>query len=672
MACLALGTGKPILLPPSHEIATARSSVTLLQKYKAKSFTTVPYILEEISKLPEDEGIAHLTALQYVACGGGPLSIPVGGHLVERGIRLLNHFGSTETGPLSPFMVPGRGYDWHYWPLRHDLNVDIEPHGIDQTAGRQCYQFSVTPFGWSEQFELQDRFEKDVQSEIPAFRAVGRQDDLLVLVNGLKVQPKILESAVSNSNLVSAALAFGEGEFEIGLIIEPAQPLHDAQEFKLAIWPIVQEACQHMDRHAQISSMESLVVLGPGETLPRTDKGSVLRKEAYSQYERSIREFYSSHPVDNGTATATKPTSERLEDALTTMVRDQMRISQTLGLDDDFFEWGVNSLQVVRIQRALINIVSARPELLPKTKITADFVYRHPSINRLCAALQNDSSTTTNGEHTLIDDYVSRFSLPVAQKEDRHTVLLTGSSGSLGSYLMSHLVSLPQVSEVICFARSSSGCETSTASLLEQHIEAAEKKGATIPSGLRTKVSVIRGDPAAAQFSLPPGTYEDLCGKVTHILHAAWPVDFQRPLESFESQFSFLRNLLQLARDAHSFRPLIKPRLCFVSSIAVVGEYPKVHGSPVVPEQAIADPRCSSGLGYGKAKLVCERILARAAEDWPSEMEVSFVRTGQLSGSEGTGYWNAKEHFPALVRMSHEARVFPRLQGVSVPIRSGP
>lgn len=46
-------------------------------------------------------------------------------------------------------------------------------------------------------------------------------------------------------------------------------------------------------------------------------------------------------------------------------------------------------------------------------------------------------------------------------------------------------------------------------------------------------------------------------------------------------------------------------------------------------------------------------------------MEVSYVRTGQLSGSEGSGYWNPKEHFPALVKMSHEAGVFPRLHGVS-------
>lgn len=53
------------------------------------------------------------------------------------------------------------------------------------------------------------------------------------------------------------------------------------------------------------------------------------------------------------------------------------------------------------------------------------------------------------------------------------------------------------------------------------------------------------------------------------------------------------------------------------------------------------------------------------AEDWSSEMEVSYVRTGQLSGSKGSGYWNAREQFPALVKMSHEAGVFPWLHDVS-------
>lgn len=642
--------------------------MALLKSYKVKSFTSVPYLLEEISKLPEYEGIARLTALQYVACGGGPLNIAIGDHLVEKGVRLLNHFGSTETGPLSPFMVPPKGYNWHYWLLRSDLDATFEPSGIDEASEQQLYQISVTPFGWSEPFVLQDRFEKDRRSQKPAFRAVGRQDDLIVLVNGLKVQPKILESNVSNSNLVSAALVFGEGEFEIGLILEPGQPPDDVQNFKRAIWPLVQEACRQMDRHAQISSMENLVVLEPGESLPRSDKGSVLRKEAYRQYERKIRQIYSSTYVKGDSLAVPKSNTDCLEDILNTMIREELQIAQHLGPDDDFFEWGVNSLQVVRIQRGIISIVKECQGLLPKSKITADFVYRHNTINKLCVALKKNTSLIIDEEDDgdLVDEYVSRFSL--SEEADNHTVLLTGSSGSLGSYLLSHLVSLPQVAEVICFVRSSSNCNAETGSLTEQRVEAAENKGATITSDLQNKVVVVRGDPSATRFGLTPNAYEGLCSKVTHILHAAWPVDFQRPLDSFEGQFSFLQNLLQLARDAHIKQPLVKPRLLFVSSIAVVGQYPAVHGNHIVPEQAITDPRCTSSLGYGKAKLVCERILEKAAQDWSSEMEVSYVRTGQLSGSEGSGYWNAKEHFPALVKMSHEAGVFPRLHGVSFSV----
>ncbi|KAK2608172.1 hypothetical protein N8I77_006797 [Diaporthe amygdali] len=660
VACLALGIGKPILLPPPHEISTACSTVALLRKHKAKSFTTVPYILEEISKLPDDEGIAPLKVLQYVACGGGPLSVATGDQLVEKGVKLLNHFGSTETGPLGPFMVPGKGYDWHYWPLRNDVHVNVEPSGIDEASGQQYYQLSVTPFGWTEPFVLQDRFLRDTQSSTPAFRAVGRQDDLLVLVNGMKVQPKALESIVSDSNLVKAALAFGEGEFEIGLLLEPSQPVEDMQKFKTAIWPLVQKACRQMDSHAQVSSLAHLVVLGPGESLPRSDKGSVLRKEAYQQYERRIRRVYSNEDSERSVQTVSKPGNGHLEDTIGAMIRGEMQLTQPLEPDDDFFELGVNSLQVIRIQRGIIAIVKESHGLLPKEKITADLVYKHPTINKLCQILRGHTLFNINGEETLIDDYVSRFSL--SQEQNGLTILLTGSTGSLGSYLLSHLVTLPQVTEVVCFARSSRRYDDVPASLVKQHVEAAEQKGATIPSDLRSKVAVLQGNPTAARFGLTSGAYEGLCSKITHIMHAAWPVDFQRPLESFESQFGFLQGLLQLARDVRTKRPLLKPRLLFVSSIAVVGKYPMIYGSHTVPEEVITDPRCTS-LGYGKAKLVCERILAKAADDWPLEMEVSFVRAGQLSGDEGSGYWNAKEHLPTLIKISHESRVFPRLDG---------
>ncbi|KAI7777793.1 hypothetical protein LA080_003070 [Diaporthe eres] len=134
--------------------ATEAEDIEGLNFFKARSFTTVPYILEEISKLPDYKGIAQLTTLQYVACGGGPLSVAVGDQLVDKGIKLLNHFGSTETGLISPFMVPPKGYNWHYWPLRSDLDVSIEPHGSEEAKLVSERILAKAAEDWSSEMEV--------------------------------------------------------------------------------------------------------------------------------------------------------------------------------------------------------------------------------------------------------------------------------------------------------------------------------------------------------------------------------------------------------------------------------------------------------------------------------------------------------------------------------------
>lgn len=53
---------------------------------------------------------------------------------------------------------------------------------------------------------------------------------------------------------------------------------------------------------------------------------------------------------------------------------------------------------------------------------------------------------------------------------------------------------------------------------------------------------------------------------VTHIVHNAWPVDFKRPLQSFEKSLQGVRNLVDFALSSPYTDP---PRLLFVSSIGV-------------------------------------------------------------------------------------------------------
>lgn len=142
-------------------------------------------------------------------------------------------------------------------------------------------------------------------------------------------------------------------------------------------------------------------------------------------------------------------------------------------------------------------------------------------------------------------------------------------------------------------------------------------------------------------------------------------MDFKRTLVSFEPQFAFLHKLLLLARYAHTKRPWQRPRLAFISSISVVGKYPLCHdGALIVPEEIMEDKESTKSFGYGHAKLVCENILASVASSAKHEMEVCCIRLGQVSGASTSGFWNTKEHIPALVRISQEMRKWPRLKGV--------
>ncbi|KAH6839452.1 hypothetical protein B0I37DRAFT_439049, partial [Chaetomium sp. MPI-CAGE-AT-0009] len=675
--CLTLGIGKPFLLPPPNTVPTGLSTAKALQQFGCKSLMTVPHLLDEMVALPHGEGVDALLPLQFVACGGGPLKMSVGEKLAAAGVKLLAHFGTTEIGPLAPIFVPSEDYDWRYWRLRDDYRITVEP--IDQQpeqqgttpsatgGGQKHYQLTALPFGWDTPFVLQDWLVTSDRNPGRDFRAMGRKDDLIVLITGEKVPPQILESALCQSELVKGAVAFGDGQFELGVIVERADAVDaaDVDQFKAMLWPIVAEAGRQMDSHARISSLASIIVTGPEKPLPRSDKGSVLRKEAYRIFEGEIQKAYRDVELTDDDGSSLDP--EALEDSLTKLVQAQLQDAVAGGVwgpDDDLFELGVNSLQAARIARAIKRALRREgvSSLVPADKVGADFVYKNPMISRMADALRLTSGRREPSEQAMIDSYVSRYGGLLSRR--RHVVLLTGSSGTLGSYVLQRLVALPHVSEVICLVRKGRhSAETNgDTDYVAAQIQKADSKGANIPTEHASKITVVQADPFQTRLGLEEDGYARLCEKVDHILHCAWPVDFQRAMSSFENQFRFLQNLVQLSVDANE-RQLRKTRLLFVSSIAVVGQYHRSHGSRIVPEEIMEDARSTNDFGYGKAKLVCERILANVAEELRGKVEVASVRLGQISGARTSGIWNSKEHFPALVRLSQTIKAFPKLQG---------
>lgn len=671
MPSLALNIGKPFVLPPPLTVPTGSSTAKMIQQFSCKSLMTVPHILDEMISLPHGEGINALLPLQFVACGGGPLKMTVGEKLAAAGVKLLAHFGATEIGPLAPIFAPSADYDWRYWRLRDDFRISVEPADQQQDAatdgGQKYYQLTARPFGWDTPFVLQDWLITTDRNPCRDFRAVGRKDDLIVLITGEKVLPRIVESALCESELVKAAVAFGDGQFELGVIVERAAGADtDVDKFKDAIWPIVVEAGQQMDSHARISSRASIIVTGPEKPLPRSDKGSVPRKEAYRLFDAEIKKAYQDLELED---TGGPPLDAgALEESLKALVQvelEDMVPDGAWGIDDDLFELGVNSLHAARIGRAIKKALRKEDAsgLVPADQIGADFVYKNSSVSRMADALRLTSRQGQMSEEALIDSYVSRYSQLSTRRRD--VVLLTGSSGTLGSYALQHLAAQPHISQVICLVRKgpSSAKTNGDVDHVAAQIDKAKSKGADIPTEYASKVAVLQADPFQPRLGLGEDEYSHLCGKVSHVFHCAWPVDFQRTMPSFENQFRFLQSLVQLSADANKSQRRTT-RLLFVSSIATVGQYRRARGSRIVPEDLMEDAKSTNDFGYGKAKLVCERILASVAEKLRGKVEVTSIRLGQISGAKTSGIWNPREHFPALVRLSQAIKAFPKLQGV--------
>ncbi|KAF7674573.1 hypothetical protein GT037_007333 [Alternaria burnsii] len=667
--CMSLGIGKTMCLPPPSSIPTGISVAELLEQSGAKALLTVPSIVEEITFLQDDQGVRVLQNLDFVAFGGGMPKESVGKRLWEAGVKLINHYGATETGPLSPFFVPTNSYDWHYVKLRLDTLVPMEVQLDSVSAHEKRFQMSLRPFGWMQRFEIQDILVQrpGSQQEDMEFSIRGRTDDLICLATGEKVRPTILEGLIQQHHGVKAATAFGDGRFELVVIIESTTLLEAdcIEALKTSVWPLIEEASHTMDAHARISSHAAILVFPPG-SLPRSDKGTILRLEVAKKFSKEIDQVYRKLEADVAASPLDLSSPEM---TIRGLIEENIKLgltSTSWSNEDDLFELGMDSLQATKLRRllkaSLKATVSNSHGVLKPDEILGDFVYRHASVVKLVEAITSKQTAASDtSDSRCLEQLVDRYSGRDITQLQKATVAITGATGSLGSHLLHVLLNDPSVSRIICLNR-----RTGDEAVARQR-HSLRSRNIDVSDALFSKVEVLEISQATDRLGLSATQYESLAREVTHIVHTAWPMNFKMKLASFNAAFKTLENLIQLACDAHRQTSRKKPRFLFVSSISTVGNYPNIKEERMVPEVTVDDYRWALDLGYAKAKLVCERIVQHAAEDHPG-IEIGLVRFGQIAGSN-TGYWNSDEHFAALVASSLTVGKFPDLRGTLSWIR---
>ncbi|KAJ8130824.1 hypothetical protein O1611_g2807 [Lasiodiplodia mahajangana] len=600
--------------PPSPDV------IDRVHVYGNVQYTSLAAVtLNELAKCPEY--LDNLRHLEHVAYGGSPCPKAVG-DLVATKTRLKTSFGTTEAGAMPTVLCDPE--DWEYIKLSPLLGAEfryVAENLYEQIIVRSQkllqYQgiFGTFP-------ELQEWSMKDLYTPHPSksglWKYVGRLDDVIVYCTGEKFNPLGVEGIISSHPKVQTALITGSGRTQSCLLIEPNEIVSGSETSRYqlldTIWPTVELANAEIPSHARIHR-DMILITSVGKPMLRAGKGTIQRKATLNLYEDEINALYRANDDFLNRPSRNKARSHM---SVELAVKDIIAISTDIDpgktdLDADLFQHGLDSLQVTLLVKETNDYLSTRevPFFL-----NARTVYANPTIKGMTAVVTSlargkvskPEYATENSEQMMRKLYNANIgNLPparsrIVQNSPENTVaLLTGSTGSLGSYVLDLLANDPHVSLVYCLNR---GAESR-----ERQVKSQERKGLRpIPEG---KVKFIEAEYSKTHLGLQPADYEELLGVVTTIIHNAWRVDFNLTVESFSLDIAAVTSLVDFAARSN-----FGAKIFFLSSIGAVANWQSVSGvSESIPEAIFDEWEIPDRTGYAQSKFISERVLDTAAKE---------------------------------------------------------
>ncbi|KAL1653329.1 putative NRPS-like protein biosynthetic cluster [Didymella pomorum] len=641
----AIYSGKSIHIYNADLPLTQPYLTSILRKHKFEIFYGVPYALKLLAET--DEGIALLQQLKIVMYGGSACPDTLGNLLVDNGVKLVGHYGATEVGQLMTSFRPDGDKAWNY--VRESPKLQPFLKWIPQ--GPNLYECTVLP-GWPSKvasnrddgsYATKDLFEPHPTIE-KAWKYVARLDDTIVLVNGEKFNPVMMEGTIRSHKAVTETVVFGAARPYLGMLVVPSPATRGLSNDEIIdqIWPVIEEANQTAEAYARITR-HMIRVLPQDCQFPRTDKGSIIRQAFYKQFAPEIESAYDLAATAQGDLKAFE--LPELESFIRTTVTKSLPQAEDIDRSVDFFSLGLDSLQSILIRTDILKTVDVSGNTLGQ-----NVVFEYPSIAALSAHLHGLRTGTveeqTSVEQTM-QNLLSKYSdFKPARKQ---TVVLTGTTGSLGAHVLCQLVSRTDIETVHCLVRAKDekgAAHRVTQSLVQRKIYH------TLSLEARAKINALPSDFSDAHLGLPRGTYESVTEKVTNVIHCAWAVNFNWGLPSFEKDcIAGVNHLINLCLA----NPSSNATFDFCSSVSTVARCPEMN----TPEQ-VSQFEWAQGMGYAQSKCVAENLCVAAAKE--AGVKARVLRVGQIVADTVHGVWNKDEAIPLMMQSALTIGALPKLR----------
>ncbi|KAK1977171.1 male sterility protein [Colletotrichum cereale] len=666
IALSGIPTGLPTSLPPVNWPPAPSSILSAWRAledigFPADCLHCAPSVIEDlyeyISLTTKD--FTPLKRLKVLQPGGAPLSLVILKKLQALGVNVKTTYGTTEIGP--PFRtIPHTKDNPDVYRFRNlypeSPFVRMEPLG---DGSFECVVYKGFPLAaelWLDESAPNPYRTGDLFLEDPPgsgyFVLQGRRDDILVHSNGEKTHATALAMSLeeNKTSVIAKTAVFGTGKACPSVVVEVRwDTMCERSDMHLeqAVWEVVRECNERVPTYSKIPR-ETILILAKGETLPVTPKGNVRRNIAWESYGDRIEELYSRFlgdtPDTDGLDNA-QPGDSDLSAAETIQraAADVLGVSQEdVAEDQDWYGLGLDSLRAVELRSKLVRVFGSFPLM---------FIFEYPTVKELLGFFQKykkegsgDEASVQNQHHERARSTIQRMkheldgwaTLPrqnISHSSDDGEVLyLTGASGALGNALLEVLVRLPAVKKVYCAVR---GADPQA-----RVRDSMKSRGYSEHLYQSDKIFAVNYDMKDTSLGLGSPMFERLVNEVTLVMHNAWKLDFNQPIQQFEDDcLKGTMNLMSFCLKG------AKKKFVFMSSVAAA--MGNQSGTRVAELPLGPDPGNALSTGYAQSKFIVEQVTQHYASSL--KMPVHILRVGQLCGHSKLGVWNHTEMWPILM-----------------------
>lgn len=653
ISCL-IGPEKPLSVEYCIEIMqTARPTAAMYP----------PSVLEDLSN--SEKALACIKGLKAIYYGGASLSAETGNRL-QQYTQVITAIGTSEIGWI-PSLVPEDPADWGYFEWNESFGIDMQHVGeglcelvIQRLPNNRGFQGIFHTFPDINTYPTKDLYTRHPTNP-KLWKFHGRKDDLIVLSNGEKFNPVGMETTIEGHPFVRSAVVVGQSRFQAALLVEPTPdaPEMASKTFIEAIWPAVQVANQTMSAHGRVMK-NKISLASQDKPFKKTPKGTTMRRAAIQDYEKEIDAIYAAG-LDDDLDIFLPETID--QEGVAEYIRQIFcHVLDTTEIENtqDIYSAGLDSLMTIQVSRILQKGVQLRRPEAKADAITPQAIYGNPTVSQLSQAvmgiLEGKAQLGVPREEK-IQILVKKYTadLPVNQTRPQNTrplpstIILTGSTGSLGTYLLYSLLGQESVTKVYCLNRSDAE---------SRQKKGFEEKGLHLDANIwQEKVEFLQTSFDEPRFGLSVAKYTELLESVDVIIHNAWKVDFNHSVDSFES--THIRGIRHFVDFSLNSR--YNAHIHFVSSIGTVGGWTPEMGDSV-PEKPMDDISVVLPQGYSESKYVSECICLEASRR--SLVPTTVHRVGQIAGpTTANGQWNPHEWLPTLIATSKAIGKVPQNLG---------